>query len=762
MNFSSTFVCEDFSRSTYEQCVGAPLFRKAFTLDGTVKSAQLLICGLGFYDLFINGTKITKGYLAPYISNPNHYTYFDLYDLLPYLTEGENVIGVMLGDGHQNEKTAIWDFVNNTTNSAPLLALSADFECENTHIHFEADDFFCKKGPVVFNDLRSGVFYDARLEEKGWHSPGFIQKDWHKPLIAPTPKGTGKLCTAEPVRVYKEIEPVKIFKGECVPYVCSRQLDDFVATLSPFEEPVPPSGGYIYDFGENIAGIYRLKIKGEKGRKISLQCAEQLTDGKLNCNNINFYPDGFSQRDIYYLSGEGTEIFEPMFTFHGFRYIYVYGITPEEATKDLLTCLPMSSALEKTGDFHCSDETANQIFQMGQRSDLSNFFYFPLDCPHREKNGWTGDAVLSAEHHILTLNTVSSWREWLNNVRAAQTDEGRFPGIVPTDTWGYEWGNGPAWDKVIFELPYCAYRYTGNTQIIEENANAMIKYLKYAQKRRDKRGIAAFGLGDWLPVGKECNEFDADLGFTDSVMLLDMCRKGAVMFDAVNLVQYSEFVKKLGEELLSSIRSAYIDFSTLTVKKESQSAQAMAIFYDVFTQDEKRAAFDVLKSILKKDDYKFTCGCLGIRVLFHVLSDFGESELAYRMITRNEFPSYGYWAAKGETTFLEHFFEYDNYFHESKNHHFLGDVLNWFMRCVGGLCVEDSHTVTVRPHFIKALEHCTVSHRFPSGDISINWQRNEDNISLSVTTHGDITYTLDLENGYSGAQTADGAWLITK
>ncbi len=739
MEFSKKFVCECLEYSTYEKNVPAPLFRKSFMLASTPDSAEILICGLGFYDLFVNGRKITKGYLAPYISNTDHYTYFDRYDIAPYLQVGENVVGVMLGDGHLVGKTVIWNFNENRINAAPMLALSAEIKCGEDITAFEADDFVCKKGPVIFNDLRSGVFYDARLEESGWNNIGFAEDGWHKPVPAMNrPRGKAKLCEAEPIRAYREIKPVSFQKGEMEPYRPNDEVREFYKAKTLHEKAVPCQGGYLYDFGENNSGIYRLKIKGKRGQKIDIQCAEQLLDGKLCCSNINFYPEGFSQRDIYWLKGEGEESFEPMFTFHGYRYIYVYGITEEQATEDLLTYLVMSSDLEERGTFECSDDRVNKLFQMGLRSDRSNFFYFPMDCPQREKNGWTADASLSAEHMILTIGAEKSWREWLHNIRAAQREDGILPGIIPTDTWGYAWGNGPAWDSVLFNLPYFAYKYRGDTQIIKENAGAMLKWLEMITQRRKSNGIIEYGLGDWVAVSAPY----ADLGVTDSVMVLDICRKCEIMFEAIGYDMHKAFAKQLGDETRTALRSTYIDWDAYEVTDKSQTSQAMMIYYDVFEESEKQAGFRVLMNLIRESNNNFTCGVLGMRILFHVLADFGEAELAYQMITQSEFPSYGYWLDKGETTFLEVFAPYDGYYSSSKNHHFQGDIVNWFMRVIGGLRVEASDTVTICPYYLEGIDWCKVSHKLPAGEICIYWERKGDKVELQIHAADAIRYEI--------------------
>ncbi len=749
MEFSKKFVCEDTRFSTYEKNVPAPIFRKSFVVETKAELAKILICGLGFYDLFINGKKITKGYLAPYISNSDHICYYDEYDILEYLKKGENVIGVMLGDGHQVGKTVTWNFRNNITNSAPLLALSAEIVCGDEVISFEADDFVCKKGPILFNDLRSGVFYDARLEEKGWTEADFCEKDWHKPIVnAYRPRGCQKICEAEPIRVYREIKPVSIKKGGIKLFELHPDVEKLKNGGEFFETGPDADGGYIYDFGENNSGIFRLKIKGTRGQKVSIQCGEQVVNGKLDYSTINFFPNGFAQRDIYYLKGDGEEIFEPMFTYHGFRYLYVSGISEEQATKDLLTYLVMSSDIERRGDFECSDDVADKIYEMARRSDISNFFYFPTDCPHREKNGWTGDAAASAEHMIMTIGVENSWREWLNNIRLAQRADGMLPGIVPTENWGYHWGNGPAWDSVLFTLPYMAYKYRGEVDIIKENAGAMLRYLEYISKRRDKKGLVAVGLGDWVPVviDEEKYQSDVPLGFTDSVMVLDMCKKACEMFGKVNLNLHMQFAKKLGEEMLEAIRKEYINLDTYVVDKGHQTTQAMAIFYNVFKEEEKKKAFDVLMKIIEKDNFCMVSGLLGIRVIFHTLSQFGEADLAYKMITKEEYPSYGYLVKKGETTLPEQFKEYDDYYNLSKNHHLFGDVVNWFMSCPGGIKVQNSDTVVICPSFIKKLDWCKASHKLKNGEVSVFWKRKNDTVELNVKVTGDINCTVDLSN----------------
>ena len=733
MIFSKRFVSECREYSTYTAHVAAPLFRKSFIIHGKASQGEIVLCGLGFYDLFLNGRKITKGLLAPYVSNPDHILYYDRYDIAPYLQPGENVIAIMLGDGFLNCKTHVWDFSQSVFRSAPKLAVHVAVEDEEERQEWEASDFLCRKGPVVFNDYRNGIFFDKRLEPEGWKLPGFAGDDsWHRPIPADPPRGRAKLCMAEPVVVTGELKPVKVWPGELADYAAKEDVIWALEGQPTVEQAPARTGGYIYDFGQNNTGIFRLKIKGWPGQRVDIQCAETLRDGAVYYGNMYYYPDGYAQRDIYLVGSENEEIFEPMFTCHGFRYLYVSGITREQATPDLLTYLTVSSDLTERGAFSCSDETANKIYEMARRSDISNFIYFPLDCPHREKNGWTGDANASAEHMILTMGVEKSYREWLCNLRCAQREDGKLPCIVPTDTWGYDWGSGPAWDRVLFELPYCIWKYRGETAVIEENAHAMLRYLEYIGRRRNGEGLIAVGLGDWVPVNREGGDYQAPLGFTDSVMVYDMCCKGRTMFHALGLDGHAAFAGQLGEELLAAVRSRYIDRDTMVIESACQTAQAMGLYYGIFADDEKPEAFAGLLEILKRDGEKLTSGFLGTRVLYHVLAEYGEAELAWRMITGKEFPAYGYLVEQGATTLPEQFLSDERKWSMSQNHHFLGDVVQWFMRYPGGIQVTDSTHVVIRPEFIEGLNDVKASHCLPAGEVAVSWKRENGGIGLAV------------------------------
>lgn len=724
---------KQFIKATEEKCsfekhIPAPYIRKSFNLDFVPSNAEISICGLGFYRLYINGEEITKGPLAPYISNPDDLCYYDTYNLTDKLTCGENVIGVILGNGFYNNFCGgIWDFNLADWVGAPRLALEFSAENNGSKLFFEADESFkIHSSAITFDDYRMGVYYDANAEIADWNKPGFDDSAWKNALPAENPRGEFKLCEAEPITVTKELKPIKI---------------------------TPEDDGFLYDFGENNAGVCRLSIDAKAGQKIEFQHGEILRDGKFSVREIGFgdrpdyeWYDEYNQKDIY-ITKDGKQTYVPGFTYHGFRYVLVKGITAEQATEDLLTYLVMSSDIKTIGEFECSDKTLNTLFEMAQRSDRANFYYFPTDCPHREKNGWTGDASMSADHMVLMHDVEKSWEEWLVSIRKAQADCGKLPGIVPTGGWGFAWGNGPIWDSVLFNLPYMLYKFRNNTKVIIDNAHAMMRYLEYVMTRRDENGTIAIGLGDWCPVDRNSDAYVVPLAFTDSLTVMDIAGKAAEMFDAVGLKHQAEFAESIFKDMRATIRRELVDLETCLVKGDCQSGQALALYYGIFdTDDEKQKAFDILLKFIHDKNDSFDCGFFGLHTIFHVLSDFGYGELAYKMIAKKDFPSYGYFIETGETTLPEMFMS--NGYCGSHNHHFMGDIARWFMCRVAGLNVKNHNTVEIAPDLFDTLDYAKASCELPCGKISVSWNRDGKNIMLNVDCDEKINYFVVLPKGY--------------
>lgn len=729
--FPLHFIHASSDYSTLKHHVPAPYFRRAFEVNASIKDAKLQICGLGFYELHINGANITKGFLAPYRSNHDHYVYVDEYNVASQMKQGKNVIAVLLGNGMQNPSGgSIWNFDKAAWRSSPQLSFELHLEYENGEKDIIVSDELTRTAPspILYDDLFLGEYYDARKELEGWDTVKYDDNSWNFAKSAMAPRGEARIGEAEPLKVRQEIQPISI--TEC-------------------------DGGYIYDFGVNTAGVCRLAIENSvEGQKILLQHCEVLVEGKPFFDGIRFdymgNHDPF-QEDIYYCSGKKEESYTPHFTYHGFRYVYVTGVMPEQAKPSLLTYLEICTDLKTAGSFTCSDEIANLIQEATMRSDYSNFHYFPTDCPQREKNGWTADAALSAEQMLLNLTPEKSYREWMRNIYKAMNEKGQIPGIIPTTGWGYEWGNGPAWDNVIVYIPYYTYKYRGDRVILEECATPLMRYLTYLYTKLDENHLVEYGLGDWCQAKKIGADFGTPLVVTDTIMTIDIAKKAEFIYDVLGMQEQKAYAKALADKVTMAFREHLIDKESLIVKGDTQTAQAMALYYGMFTEEERPVAFAHLLKQIEREDEHMAVGVLGGRVLFRLLAENGQADLAYHMITRTDFPSYGNWIVRGATTLWETFFEEGGRI-LSMNHHFWGDISAWFYYYPGGLRFNptgrDIHHVDVEPIFIEKLDNAKISYHSPDGVIEISWNRIEGGVNLCVNVPEVISGSIRLAEGY--------------
>ena len=756
---SNRFYSATRAYSTLEKAVPAPYMRRAFSVDAPLKRATLTVCGLGFYRLFVNGEERTKGRLAPYISNPDHFLYYDEYDLTDALSSGDNVLGFMLGNGFQNALGGfIWDFQKAPWRSAPKVAFCLELtDTEGRVRRIEADEqLLCHPSPILLDDEHIGEWYDARQEIADWCCVGLDTSDWTPAIPAELPRGERRLVDTDPIVVARELKPVRIDRGGIGAY--GRPRGD-VPKL-PMEGVDAETQGYLYDFGVNTAGVVRLHINAHAGQRIVLQFGEELmADGRetrdLDLGGINFLPNVYNCR-VSYTCREGEQTDTPSFCYFGFRYVLVLGLEEGQATEDLLTYEVMNSDLKRLSHFSCSDETVNRIFSCACVSDLANFYYFPTDCPQREKNGWTGDAALSAEHHLLLWRAERSLREWMRNVCASQSKEGKIAPFVPDDRWGYDhqgWDYGPAWDGVIIQIPYYIYKFRGDLTVARESGDNILRLLQMLARTRDDRGLIDYGLGDWCHAGHE-NQWSPTCPryVSNTILAMDLCVKSAELFDALGENLPAEFARGLAAEFSADIREHLVDFDTMTVESDCQAAQAMALFYGVFDESEDAAAFDVLLRIIERTEGRMDMGVLGARVMFHLLSAHGRSDLAYHMITTREFPSYGYWIhTMGATALFEDFVPLGGEI-TSHNHHFWGDVSSWFIRDLAGLKLNprtcDASEVEISPALIDELTHAEADHLLAEGRVAVAWRREGEGIVLTLNVPEGVHGKIKLPSGW--------------
>ena len=715
MKFPKNFIQKSNEYATCEKFVSAPYFRKTFNVKGEIDSAQITVCGLGFYELYVNGKNVTKGLLAPYVSNPDVLIYYDTYEVKCDLVQGKNVIALVLGNGFLNNPGGnVWNFDKATFRDAPKFALRLDLNNEKL---LESDEgFVCASSPIIFDDYRIGEHYDAREEIKGWNEIDFDDSNWQKSIIASVPKGEAMLCTADPIRVEKEMKPEKFYK-----------LD----------------GGYLYKFPQNNTGVCRLKIRGKRGQKIVLTYGEVVNENGLTIKNLIFgdCSPALMHKDVYICKGEGEEIYTPRFTYHGFQYVYVEGVTSVQASEDLLTYVVFHSDIKSAGSFECSDEILNKIQDNVRRSDLSNFHYFPTDCPQREKNGWTGDIALSVEQIMLNFSAQNSFKVWLDNLRAQQKESGQIMDIIPTTGWG-EMG-GPSWDSALMQTAYHVYKYTGDKKILEDNIGAMRKYLRYAKTKMNENGLFSYGLGDWVQVGKPYNNPDTPKEVTNSLALLDCCDKTMRIMEVLEDLTDYDYVKEFASYIKKRFREVYVENGRIKEEFKTQTAISMSIYMGIFSKSEIPSALSQLLEKIKEDNNHFNIGVLGSRVLFRVLSSYGYQDLAYELITQKTHPSYANQILCGKaTTLWETFVDTDENGNPKKggfsslNHHFWGDVSAWFYKYLCGINInpnlKDPYLIEIDPKFVSAINYAKAEREYMGERISVEWRRVDGKIDVIV------------------------------
>lgn len=714
MEYPRRFIQRSSEFTTIEKAVPAPLFRRTFSLSSEVENAKVIVCGLGFYELYLNGKNITKGLLAPYISNPDALLYYDEYEVKDLLKKGKNVIALVLGNGFLNNPGGnVWDFDQAEYRDAPKFALRLEVNGEKV---LESDEkFLCALSPIVFDDYRIGEHYDARKEQQGWNEIEFDDSAWTSAVVAKTPNGMAKLCQAEPITVEKELLPIAFYKL---------------------------NNGWLYKFKENNAGVCRLKISGKVGQKITLTYGELIDEKGVDLSNLTFgeRSPSFVHKDIYICKGEENEIYTPRFTYHGFQYAFVEGLDDEQAKEDLLTFIVFHSNLKQVGSFSCSDEIVNKIQQITVRSDISNFHYFPTDCPQREKNGWTGDIALSSEQIMLNFSAENSFSEWLNNMRAQQWENGKVYSIIPTSGWGEY--SGSSWDSALMQATYHAYKYSGDKKILQDNIDAMRKYLRYAKTQENENGLFAYGYGDWVQVDREAHEHTTPTEITNSLALVDSCEKTLRVMRALNDYTDYEFVTDFMAQIKDRFRRVYLSSGVIKKPYDTQTAISMALYTGVFTVDEIEGAVKQLVEVIHASDDHFDIGVLGSRVLFRVLSTYGYADLAFKLITQKTHPSYANQVLSGATTLWELFVDVDENGKPKKgqfsslNHHFWGDVSAWFYKYLCGININpqltDPYLIEIDPKFVSALDYAKAEREYLGEKISVEWRRNGDKFDVTV------------------------------
>lgn len=625
----------------------APVFRREFEVSNSFQNGRILICGLGFYELYLNGHKVGDRVLDPVPSNYLTRINYAVYDVTAYLKPGRNTVGVILGNGWYNPNTKDeWCFWAAPWRDCPKMTLK--LELDGREVLCSDESWRVGESPITFNALRNGEFYDARLEMPGWCTNGFDDTKWPPAMRIAPPGGD----------LEQELQP------QC------KVLETFIAR--------PTEKFNVYDAGRNLAGWARIFVEGEAGAEIILRYAERLTPaGELSVEYQDMYiHSGEFQTDRYILKGSGTEIWEPRFTYHGFRYIEVK--IRGRAKIHKIEAREVGTAFKTAGEIVTSDSTLNRLQSMTLNSYRSNYVGIPTDCPHREKSGWTCDVMLAAETGLFNFEAASGYRGWLRILGDLQRRSGQLPALAPTGGFGFNWGSGPAWDSVLFSLPYDLYLYTGDDGAIREHYDGMKRYLGFCESMATDH-ILFFGLGDWCPPDWE------------KICPAQITSTGYYYRDAKYLAKFAQLLGNKADEirytvLADSIAQAFHRRFHLGGGRYGTgngigefTATGCALYHGLVPEKEKFGALEFLIEYAEKTEYACDFGILGAKYIPRVLAENGRADLALRFFTRRQFPGWAHWIDLGMTTLGEMWNGTS-----SRNHIMYGDISAWMFRYLGG------------------------------------------------------------------------------
>lgn len=704
----------------------APYFRKQFSIDRKVKTARAYIAAAGLYELSINGEKAGDHRLDPMYTRFDRRTLYVTYDVTRKLMQGVNVIGVILGNGWYNhQSTAVWYFDKAPWRARPkfCMDLRITYEDGSEEVIGTGPDWKTSLSPVIFNSIYTAEHYDARLEQPGWDTPGFDDSKWESPLNTGAPSNNITAQVLHPVRNVEKIPAVKMTKFS--------------------------SRNYLFDFGRNISGVTEIRVKGEAGTRVRLIHAERTgSDGHADQSNIDvhFRPTDDSdpfQTDIVILSGKKEDEFMPRFNYKGFQFVEVVSDKPVELGLESLTAYFMHSDVPPAGKINSSNNTLNLTWMASNTSYLSNLFGYPTDCPQREKNGWTGDAHINIETGLYNFEGITVYEKWLADHRDEQLSNGVLPAIIPTSGWGYHWANGPDWTSTIAIIPWNIYLFYGDSRLLEDCYDNIKRYVDQIDSRSPE-GITDWGLGDWVPVKSVTpKELTSTAWYYADVVIM---AKAAGLFGKDD---DAEKYTLLSKKIKDAFNKKFLDSSTGIYSKGLQTELSVPLYWGLVPEELIPATAEHLAKRVIADNEHIDVGLLGTKTLLNALSANGYADLAYKVASQEDFPSWGWWIVNGATTFYENW-PLDAKSDISMNHIMFGEINAWYYKALGGIFPDETapgfKNVILRPGFVEGLNSFGAEHDGPYGKIVSEWQRSEDRVKYHVSIPANSTATLYLKS----------------
>jgi alpha-L-rhamnosidase len=708
-----------------------PLLRKEFSLNKEIKSARLYITGLGYYEAYLNGKKVGDHMLDPGWTNYAKRIQYVTYDITDMLLNGKNAIGVMLGNGWYNPLPL---YLFNRLNLRNVLTIGQPKCLVQLLIHF-ADgteeviisdgSWKAGKGPVLMNSVYLGEKYDARLEQEGWDKPGFNDNTWTSAIKAESPGGRLVIQNQPPIRITRIIKPVAITE--------------------------PEKGVFIVDMGQNFAGCARIKVIGPAGTKVQLRYGELLhEDGTLNdrttiaCHIMEgwYYqqreghPKNARQIDTYILKGTEEEVYNPRFTFHGFRYVEVTGFPGKPALENL-EGLRMNSDLPVAGEFECSNTLFNKIQENAEWTFLSNVFSVESDCPGREKFGYGGDMFTACEAYISNYDMSGFYTKAVMDFQDDQHPSGGMPECAPyngINDAGLTKDTGPiGWMLAHPFLQDRLYRYYGDKKLLEEQYESTVRLIEFIREQAPDH-LLDKGISDHETLVPKTTGVTSTAFYYHHVVMLS--EFAGILGKHDDQKKYSS----LADEIKQAFINKFIAEGKGKVDIETQASQAFALYYDLLPESDRKAALDILeKDILEKYKGHLSTGIFGTKMMYDVLRMYERNDLGFIITNQKTYPGYGYMIENGGTTIWESW-EGGSI---SYNHPMFGSVSDWFFKALGGIYPTENavgfNPFIIKPSVVGDLEWVNCRYQSIRGEITSNWRIENDNFYLDAAVPGNTT-----------------------
>ncbi|GAA3725762.1 alpha-L-rhamnosidase [Spinactinospora alkalitolerans] len=707
----------------------APRFRHEFDSNGPIAKARLYLSGLGYSVAHINGRRVGTSVLDPGQTDYSDTAFYVAHDVTKLLNKGENAIGVELGRGFYGISTEnSWNW-----NSAPwwsdpelrALLVITHPDGSTTTITSNEEWQTSDDGPTRYDEVFVGETYDARREQPGWSGPDYDGVDaWESAEPSDGPAGSLRARPHEPIRVTE--------------------------TLTPVEITEPESGVHVFDLGVQIAGWARLKVHGEPGTEVTMRYGERLgDDGLVTVPQYgNFHDVPRAQTDTYVLGGGGgPEVWEPSYTYKGFRFVEVRGL-PSEPTTETVQGRRTHNDFESIGHFDSGSELLNTIRGNTRRALLNNHQHVPTDTPVYEKAGWTGDAQLTATTMSYEFDTSRFHRKFLDDMLDAQRPSGELPTIVPTPGWSYEGAPGwpavqgptPAWDVALFVLSRNLYEMEGDVGVLERHYGGMQRYFSWLESRADADGLYPVGLGDWLAPGGNPPEGPV---LSSTAHAYRMASWLADTAEILNDTEQATAYRTRAGEIRDAFNTAFLDkegglYQTPGVSEYRQTSNILPLAFGLVPEKHVDEVADNLVADIRDRGNRLDTGVVGTRYLLPVLTHHGEIDVAYAVATQTEEPSWGYWIELGRTSLQEHWHADTR----SLNHHFFGSIGHWMFADLAGITAAEPGyaTARIKPHIPSGLNHAEASTQTVRGEVASNWRRDgEGGLDLEVVVPPNAT-----------------------